>query len=260
MKTKLAIILCCFVAFTFVGCGKNLPKPERPASIALSGSMQQSLEQEMRGYAANVNTYKALGKILLKKKGTIILSGRAGWSAEYPNKMSLVAFAAGIPVMRLACDGQQIYYADSLSNNSKPVYYVAPNDPDIMYDYMGIFISTQSLLGLWMGKLLPPDYRVSGYFEEGQSRCVIMQGSNGDMRYAYLNKQTGGVMRIDDFTKDGGLKYSTVWAEMQNIGGGSVPFKVLITNTKDTELEFYLDNVWVNEPTTPEMFVLTGIY
>lgn len=256
MRTKIIIILCCFMAFTLAGCGKNLPKPERPATVALSSSMQQSLDQEMRSYSANVNTYKALGKVVLKKNDRLVLSGRAGWTAEAPNKLSLVAFAAGIPVMRLACDGQKIYYTDSMQNSSKLTYYSAPNDPDIMYDYMGIYISTQSLLALWMGKLMPQGYNVTGYSEDGVSRCVIMSGPGGDMRYVYLNKQSGGLMRIDDFTKDGGLKYSAYFEEMQNVGGGSIPFKLIITNTKNADLEFYLDNVWINEPTNPEMFVI----
>lgn len=258
MKTKILLIFCCFIALALTGCGKNLPTPERPQSVALTYEMQQRLEQEMRAYGAGINTYKALGKIMLKKNGKLILSGRAGWSAEYPNKLSLVAFAAGIPVMRMASDGQKIYYADSFHNDNKLVYYVAPNDPDTMYDYLGIYISTANLVGLWMGKVLPSGYSVAGYNEEGGQRVVIMHGTGGDMRYVYLDKQTDSIIRIDDFTKDGGLKYSAFWREMQNVHNSSVPFKMLITNTKDTELEFLLDNVWINEPTNPGMFVLFG--
>lgn len=256
MRTKIAIFLCCMLALALTGCGKNLPKPERPEIQALSASMQQSLEQEIRGFGANINTYKALGKVALKKNNQLVLSGRAGWTAEAPDKLSLVAFAAGIPVMRLACNGQKIYYADSFQNNNKLIYYSAPNDPDIMYDYMGIYISTQSLLSLWMGKLMPPGYSVIGYNNSGDFRCIILRGQGGDMRYIYFHKQTNSVMRIDDFTSDGGLKYSAYWAEMQNIGGSGVPFKLIITNTKNADLEFYIDNIWINEPTNPEMFVI----
>lgn len=254
MRTKIAILLCCFFALTLTGCGKNLPKPPRPESAAMTAAMQQNLEQIIQNYGANANSYKALGKVVLKRNGKLVLSGRAGWTAALPNKLSLVAFAAGIPVMRLACDGQKIYYADSFQNNNKLIYYSAPNDPDIMYDYIGIYISTQSLLSLWMGKLTLPGYSVVGYNNDGGARCVILQGPGGDMRYVYFDNET--VMRIDDFTKDGGLKYSAYWEDMRLVADGRVPTKLLITNTKNADLEFYMDNVWINEPTTPEMFVI----
>lgn len=254
MRTKIALCFCCLFALALSGCGKNLPKPERPESAAMTASMQQSLEQIIQNYGANANSYKALGKVMLKRNDKLVLSGRAGWTAAQPNKLSLVAFAAGIPIMRLACDGQKIYYADSFQNNNKLMYYSAPNDPDIMYDYIGIYISTQSLLSLWMGKLSLPGYSVVGYNNDGGARCVILRGPGGDMRYVYFNNET--VMRIDDFTKDGGLKYSAYWEDMRLIADGRVPTKLLITNTKNADLEFYMDNVWINEPTTPEMFVI----
>lgn len=256
MRTKIAILFCCIFALALTGCGKNLPKPERPESAVMTAAIQQNLEQIVQSYGANAATYKALGKIVLKRNDKLVLSGRAGWTAAIPDKLSLVAFAAGIPVMRLACDGNKIYYADSFQNNNKLMYYSAPNDPDIMYDYIGIFISTQSLLSLWMGKLTLPGYGVVGYNNDTVARCVILQGPGGDMRYIYFDKQADKVIRIDDFTKDGGLKYSAYWEEMRSIAGGQVPIKLIITNTKNADLEFYMDNVWINEPTTPEMFVI----
>lgn len=256
MRNKLVLLLCCVVALAFAGCTKNLPKPERPQPVTVSAAQAQSLMQELTTYGDGLSTYKGLGKILLKKKGVIVLSGRAGWSAEIPDKMSLVAFAAGIPVMRMACDGKQIYYADSFENTKKLRYYVAPNSDETMYDYMGIYISTQNLLAFWCGKLVPQGFSITGYHEDDTQRCVILTNAGGEARYIYLNRDNSTVRRIDDFTNDGGLRYSAYLEEVQNITGSRVPLRVLITNTVDTELEFHPDSVWVNTPTSPEMFVL----
>lgn len=256
MRNKFVLLLSCLVIVTFVGCGKNLPKPQRPQSTAVSAVQAQSLRQELNAYGAGLSTYKALGKIVLKKNGSIMLSGRAGWSAEEPDKLSLVAFAAGIPVMRMACDGKQIYYADSFQNTTKLRYYMAPNSDETMYDYLGVYISTQSLLGLWCGKLIPQGFSITGYHEDEAQRCVILTAGNGDARYIYLNKNDGGLRRIDDFTRDGGLRYTAYLEEVQTISGYRVPFRVFVTNTVNTELEFVLDNAWINVPTNPGMFVL----
>lgn len=256
MKFKIAIAFCCLVALGLAGCGKNLPKPERPPIAPVTGQALQNVTAEMQNFGANINTYKALGKVVIKKNGQLVLSGRAGWSAEMPNKLSLVAFAAGIPVMRMACDGQSIYYADSFGKSKKLIYYTAKNTADTMYDYLGIFISTQSLLQFWMGKVMPPGYVITGQSDTVEGRCVIMSAPNGDLRYVYLDSQSGVLRRVDDFTKDGGLKYRVYLDEMQYADGTRVPYKVFITNTQNTDVEFYLDNAWVNTPTDPGMWVL----
>lgn len=248
--------LCCILALALAGCTKNLPKPERPQPQQLSSAQQNALTQEMSSYGSGIQSYKALGKVIIKKDDKLVLSGRSAWTAQVPDKLSLVAFAAGIPVMRMACDGKNIYYADSLRNNKKLVYYTADNTEETMDNFIGIQLSTRNMLSFWIGQVMPRGYRIIGEGADGNARVITMSNNNGEQRDVYIDRQTRQLLRIDDFTSDGGLKHSAYLENMQNISGYSIPFKIVVTSTTGTDIEFTLDQVWLNMPMDPNMFVL----
>ena len=106
-------------ALIFTGCaqmsGGRPSQPDIP-SPEVSGAVSKI--NELKRVNQTLHSFSGVGKLIVKRKGRVILKERAAWIGEAPDKLSLVVFISGFPTLRFASDGTWFYLIEPNENGS----------------------------------------------------------------------------------------------------------------------------------------------
>jgi len=154
MRRVRAILLAVLAAALLGGCSSltgvmdSRPEiPEDPVAAAEALSVIAKLQQANGA----LKTFKGVGRLTVRHEGKVQVDERMAWVGAPPLKLSVVLFAASFPALRMAGDGEWLYYQDGQEPGA-PVKRVRASDPDFKR-ILSIPIQASDIIALMCGRM-----------------------------------------------------------------------------------------------------------
>ncbi len=226
--------------------------PEDPAAAAEARLLIERLTQVNSGLTA----MKGIGRLTVKQGGRLQVDERMAWVGAPPLKLSVVLFAAGFPALRLAGDGEWLYYQDG-QEAGQPVKRIRVSDPDLKR-MLSISIQSSEIIALMSGRLPVKEHSAVRLLPVASGRGHALRLLQGRQlrQYIFLDESKSDARQTQVFD-DGKLLYQADFVEMQRVGPYKVPQRLAISNAEGASVQLVVERFWADVPVTPEMFVLT---
>lgn len=253
-------MLCLLVGLLLLGCaslpgvldGPSAP-PEDPAAAAEALSLVEALQAANSGLA----TMKGLGRLTVRQGDRVQIDERMAWVGAPPLRLSVVLFAAGFPALRMAGDGEWLYYQDGQEAGA-PVKRIRSSDPDLER-ILSISIQTSDIIALISGRLPIKEHTTARVVPVTSGRGHALQLLKGrHVRQTIFFDDTTSQARQMQVFDSGSLLYQADFVEMQRVGRYTVPLRLTISNATGTRVQLVVERYWADVPVAPEMFVLTA--
>ncbi|MCU0560252.1 MAG: hypothetical protein MUD16_08675 [Desulfobacterales bacterium] len=227
--------------------------PEDPAAAAEARALVEALQAANSGLA----TMKGLGRLTVRHGDRVQLDERMAWVGAPPLRLSVVLFAAGFPALRMAGDGEWLYYQDGQEAGA-PVKRIRASDPDLER-ILSISIQTSDIIALISGRL--------PIKEHSSARVVPVASGSGRALQLLKGRHVRQTVFFDDAASEarqmqvfdsGTLLYQANFVEMQRVGRYKVPLRLTISNAAGTSVQLLVERYWADVPVSPEMFVLAA--
>jgi hypothetical protein len=225
--------------------------PEDPAAAAEALRLLEELAQRNSGLSA----MKGIGRLTVRQADRLQVDERLAWIGAPPDKLSVVLFAAGFPALRLAGDGEYLYYQDSQQAGS-PVRRLRAGDPDLKR-LLSISIQASEIIALLSGRLPVREHTRARLLPvaSGRGRALQLLKGREVRQYIFLDDSTSEARQTQVF--DGAkLQYQADFVEMQRVGPYKVPLRLLISSPDGASVQLVVERYWADVPVSPEMFVL----
>jgi len=256
MRSSQHLPLLIIILFFLSACG-SLTAPKPGPGIPVEPSESQVLLAEFKDINSTLKHFKGIGKIKLQQKGQIRIDERIAWVGSAPSKLSLAVFISGFPAIKLASDGQWLYYYES--GREKNVFKkIRTNDPSLKR-LIYIPIKTSEIVTLIAGRIPLRDYHSSRLVMLPDSSGHVLELKNrwwGVLEKLYLDAAKTRIRQIEFFNRRGALEYRVTFEKMKTISGYRVPVLLNISNDEGIDVQFKVDRFWANIEILPSMFVL----
>lgn len=252
-----ALILA--AALLAAGCAV-LPEP-RPTPDAAAGPEADSAEalallEAIRKANEPLKTFKGIGRLTIRKEGKLQLDGRMAWVGADPRRLSVVLSAAGFPAVRLASDGESLYYQDPQDPGGS-VKRIRTSDPDLER-LLGVPITAGDIVTLLCGRIPLKEYRSVKLLEPPgeDGRVLVLSRIWGVQQKIFLDRRLETVRATAVYDSAGALVYQAHFMEIQRVGAYRVPQRLALLNGDKAEIQLVVENYWADVPVSPAMFVL----
>lgn len=241
------------------GCAHlGAPAPEAPPEVEdpKAAAEAHALLEGLQRVNEPLRRFKGTGRITIRRDGRIELDGRIAWVGEDPRRLSVVLTAAGFPAMRMATDGEYLYYQDP-QDPGDPVKRWRAADPDLKR-LLAVPIRVGEIVTLLCGRIPIADHsraRLEPAPAGEGPRLALWQ--SGRIRQRIHFEPAGESARFAEmYDPDGALLYRADFLETQRVGPYRVPRRLAVVNTEQTEVQLVVENYWADVPVSPAMFVL----
>jgi hypothetical protein len=255
-----ARMLCLLVGMLVSGCASltgvlDTPPvtPEDPAAAAEA----LSLVEKLKAVNSGMTTMKGLGRLTVRHGDRLQIDERMAWVGAPPLRLSVVLFAAGFPALRMAGDGEWLYYQDGQEAGA-PVKRIRSSDPDLER-LLSISIHTSDIIALISGRLPIKEHTTARVVPVASGRGYALQLLKGRhvRQNVFLDEAKSEARQIQVFDS-GSLLYQAEFVEMQRVGRYKVPLRLVISNAAGASVQLVVERYWADLPVSPEMFVLAA--
>ena len=101
------------VAVLLIGCAAFRPARELEIIPADKVNEVRDLLSALRTKNDSLRNFKGIGNIKLSQNGRFYLDQRVAWIGEKPVKLSIAVLVSGYPAIKLATDGEWLYYLET---------------------------------------------------------------------------------------------------------------------------------------------------
>lgn len=254
--------LCAWLAGALLwgGCA-GLPgiletAPEPPEDpVAAAEALQ--LVETLAGVNSGLSAMKGIGRLTVKQGDRLQVDERMAWVGAPPRRLSVVLFAAGFPALRLAGDGEWLYYQDGQQAGG-PVKRIRASDPDLER-LLSISIQSSDIIALMSGRLPVKEHTRVRLLpvSSGQGHALQLLQGRRLRQYIFFDETTSEARQTQVFDGDK-LLYQADFVEMQRVGPYKVPRRLVISNAAGASVQLVVERYWADVPVTPEMFVLAA--
>ena len=226
--------------------------PDDPAAAL---EARQTIEQLQRTNE-RLKNFKGLGRLTLRKEGKIQMDDRIAWIGSEPLKLSLVLFASGFPAVRMAGDGEWLYYQDVQAPEA-PVKRVRASDPDFKR-LLSIAIQSSDIIALMCGRIPIRDHRsaILKPLSSGKGYALMLMKPWGVHQIIFLDESKTEVRQTEIYDSSGELLFQANFMEMQLVDGYKVPLRLAVSNNEKAVAQLVVERYWADVPVTPSMFIL----
>lgn len=257
---RCAWVLCLFTGMLASGCASLtavLEEPRLPPEDPAAAAEALSLVERLRTANSGLTTTKGLGRLTVRHGDRLQIDERMAWVGAPPLRLSVVIFAAGFPALRMAGDGEWLYYQDGQGAGA-PVKRIRSSDPDLQR-ILSIPIQTSDIIALISGRLPIKEHTTA--------RVVPVDSGRGHALQLLKGRQVRQTVFFDEAMSDarqmqvfdsGALLYQADFVEMQRVGRYRVPLRLVISNAAGTSVQLVVERYWADVPVSPEMFVLAA--
>ena len=228
-------------------------KPEEDAgTVAEANAILDSIRKTNETLA----TFKGMGRITIRNEGKVQLDERMAWVGADPLKLSIVLFGAGFPALRMAGNGEWLYYQDA-GEAGAPVKRVQVEDPDFKR-LLSIPIQASDILAVLRGRI-PIREHTSVRLQrvrDGNGYALLLMRTFGVHQKIFLDETKTQVLQTEVYDAFGSMLFQINFQEMQLVDRYKVPYRVVVSNDRKALVQLVVEKYWPNVPVEPSMFVL----
>ena len=259
MRRVRAILLAVLAAVLLGGCSSltgvmdSQPEiPEDPVAAAEALSVIAKLQQANGA----LKTFKGVGRLTVRHEGKVQVDERMAWVGAPPLKLSVVLFAASFPALRMAGDGEWLYYQDGQEPGA-PVKRVRASDPDFKR-ILSIPIQASDIIALMCGRmpLREHDRATIQPLASGQGYVLLLMDGRSVRQKIFFDETKSETRQTEIYDSWGRLVFQANFLEMQVVSGYRVPSRLVVSRGKEATVQVLVEKYWADVPVTPEMFVL----
>jgi len=241
-----------------IGCAVFKPARELEISPADKVHEVRDLLSVLRTKNDSLRNFKGIGKIKISQKGHFYLDQRVAWIGEKPVKLSIAVLISGYPAIKLATDGEWLYYLETQGTETE-FKKIRASDPSLK-TIISIPISSSDIVMLLAGCIPMPAFDSVVFIKEEASRgfvLVLKEKWWGIRQKIFYDENQSRVYRIDVFQRSGALMYRAEIDRIQRVGGFEVPFQLKLSTDDGNDLQLEIERCWVNVELPASAFVLT---
>ncbi|MFO7706623.1 MAG: hypothetical protein R6V84_00480 [Desulfobacterales bacterium] len=254
------LAVCLLAGVLAAGCASLtgvLEEPPTPPEDPAAAAEALSLVESLRAANSGLTTTKGLGRLTVRQADRLQIDERIAWVGAPPLRLSVVLFAAGFPALRMAGDGEWLYYQDGQAAGA-PVKRVRASDPDLQR-ILSISIQSSDILALISGRLPIKEHTVARLLPVSSGQGFALQLLKGRrVRQNIFFDEAKSEARQMQVFDSGALLYQAEFVEMQRVGRYKVPLRLVISNAEGTSVQLVVERFWADVPVAPEMFVLAA--
>jgi hypothetical protein len=203
-----------------------------------------------------LKNFKGIGRLTIRRDGKVQMDERLAWIGSDPLKLSVVLFAAGFPAVRMAGDGEWLYYQDGEAPTSA-VKKVRASDPDFKR-LLSIPIQSSDILALLRGRIPIREHRSARLqpLGSGNGYVLLLMRTWGVHQKIFLDESKSAVRQTEVYDSSGHMLFQANFMEMQLVDGYKVPLRLAVSNDEKAVVQLVVEKYWADVPVTPSMFVL----
>jgi hypothetical protein len=246
-------------ALTLSGCATwsgigEAPSSEQDDSPAAADARQ--VLDRLQKTNEQLRNFKGVGRLTIRKEGKVQMDERLAWVGSDPLKLSIVLFAAGFPAVRMAGDGEWLYFQDGQAPGA-PVKKTRASDPDLK-PLLSIPIQSSDIIALMRGRIPIREYRSVRLerLKSGNGYVLMLMRIWGVHQLIFLDETKTEVLQTEVYDSFGNLLFQANFLEMQLVDGYKVPSRLTVSNQDKALVQLVVERYWADVPVTPSMFVL----
>ena len=203
-----------------------------------------------------LKNFKGVGRLTIRQEGKVQMDERLAWIGSDPLKLSIVLFAAGFPAVRMAGDGEWLYYQDDQAAGST-VRKIRASDPDFKR-LLSIPIQSSDIIALMRGRIPIREHRSARLqpLKSGNGYVLMLMRTWGVHQMVFLDETKTQVRQTEVYDSSGDLLFQANFLEMQLVDGYKVPLRLAVSGKEKTLVQLVVERYWADVPVTPSMFVL----
>jgi hypothetical protein len=251
------IIIPPIVALSFSSCAIFRPATELEITPSEKVNEVRDLLAVLTNKNESLRNFKGVGNIKLKQNGHVQLDQRVAWIGEKPVKLRIAVMISGYPAIKLATDGEWLYYLEARGNETR--FNKIPASNPSLKRIISIPISSGDVVMLLAGRVPLPEFDSVTLIEEKTiPGCILVLKKKwwGVRQKIYLDESISRIRRIDVFHRSGSLLYRAEFKSIQRINGFDVPLQLRLSTVDGTDFQLDIQQYWVNVDPPPSVFVL----
>ena len=238
------------------GCA-TLPEPAGGAAAAVDSAEARAVLERLQHTNETLRNFKGIGRLTIKRDGKIQMDDRVAWIGADPLRLSVVLFASGFPALRMASDGEWLYYQDG-QEPGLPVKKIRSSDPD--FDrLLSIPVQSSDILALLRGRIPIREHRTARLqrVASGDGYVLLLDRIWGTHQKIFLDERKSEVRQVEVYDMSGSMVFQANFLEMQLVDGYRVPSRLVVSNHQTkAQVQLVVEKYWAGIPVTPSMFVL----
>ena len=242
-------------AALFSGCAGLDPQLRQEDDPATAAEAQAILEG-IRKTNATLSSFKGMGRLTVRNEGKVQLDERMAWVGADPLNLSVVLFAAGFPALRMAGNGESLYYQDA-GEPGAPVKRLQVEDPDFKR-LLSVPIQASDILAVLRGRIPIREHSSARLVRvrSGDGWALLLLRTWGVHQKIFLDESKTQVLQTEVYDAFGNMLFQVNFQEMQLVGGYKVPYRVAVSSDNKALVQLLVERYWPNVPVEPSMFVL----
>ena len=254
-----AILLAGLAAALLGGCsgmtGVMDSRPEVPEDPAAAAEALRAIATLQQANSA-LKTFKGVGRLTVRQEGKVQVDERMAWVGAPPLKLSVVLFAASFPALRMAGDGEWLYYQDGQEPGAA-VKRMRASDPDFKR-ILSIPIQASDIIALMCGRMPLKEHNRATIqpLASGQGYVLLLMDGRSVRQKIFFDETKSETRQTEIYDSWGKLVFQANFIEMQVVSGYRVPSRLVVSRGKDATVQVLVEKYWADVPVTPEMFVL----
>jgi hypothetical protein len=241
-----------------IGCAGFRSTRELEISPVDKVNEVRDLLSVLRAKNDSLRNFKGIGNIKISQKGRFYLDQRVAWIGEKPARLSIAVLVSGYPAIKLATDGEWLYYLE-IHGAETEFKKIRASDPSLKA-ITSIPISTSDVVMLLAGCIPMPAFDSVAFIQEEATKgfvLVLKEKWWGIRQKIFYDENQSRVYRIDVFQRSGALLYRADIERIQRVAGYEVPLQLKLSTADGNDMQLDIDRCWVNTELPPSAFVLT---
>jgi hypothetical protein len=255
--TAFALILAAALALSGCATWSGILESQTPAAEDSPEAVEARLVLDhLRKTNERLKNFKGVGRLTIRQEGKVQMDERMAWIGSDPLKLSIVLFAAGFPAVRMAGDGEWLYYQDDQAAGST-VKKIRASDPDFKR-LLSIPIQSSDIIALMRGRIPIREHRSARLqpLKSGSGYVLTLTRAWGGRQMIFLDESKTEVRQTEVYDASGDLLFQANFLEMQLVDGYKVPLRLAVSGKDKALVQLVVERYWADVPVTPSMFVL----
>jgi hypothetical protein len=248
-------------ALLFIGGCSGLtaifpPAPLGPEELEKAAQAQRMLSA-LSDQNQALKNFKGIGKIKVWQKDKLQFDERIAWIGSVPSKLSMAVLVSGFPVIKIASDGEYLYYYEV--RDGHPYYKKMATTDASLHQILSIQITVSDILQLLTGRVPLREHRSASLLTDNSGRGAVLalEGRwRGVIEKVFFDDPESRINQIEFFNRFGALIYRAKFIEMQTLQEYTVPLRLSVSNDEGSHFLLDIDQYWVEDTLAPSLFVL----
>jgi hypothetical protein len=256
MKWYRAIILLT-AAFLFASCALFKPSKELEIIPAEKATEVRNLLSALQSKNDTLENFKGIGKIKVWQKGIIQVDQRIAWIGQKPLNLSIAVLISGYPAIKLATDGEFLYYLETRGEDT--VFKKIPASDPSLKNIISIPITSSDIVMLLAGGIPLRKFNVVDVIADKAGNgyvFVLKERWRGIRQKIYFDQSGSQVRQIEIFNRFGSMEYRAEIENTRSVNGYQVPFRLKLSTGEGAAFQLDIDRYWANVELPAAVFVL----